>query len=302
MLKSFVAELSQHEIGEVYFNHILAPYTTWKIGGPADVLIVPQTLKQLTTLVQLLQKHSLSWTNLGRGSNLLVSDRGIRGVVIQLGSAFDYVRFHGSTVEAGGAYSLIKLAIMSGKEGLSGFEFAGGIPASVGGAVYMNAGAHGSEIAHVFKSAQVLLTNGSIVEYGREEMHFTYRHSILHENPGIVLNATFELQPGDRQQIATALASNKERRLRTQPLQLPCAGSVFRNPQGDFAARLIEQCGYKGYQLGGAQVSPQHANFIINTGNATALDVLQLIAQIQTTVKEKHSIELVPEVMVLGEQ
>jgi UDP-N-acetylmuramate dehydrogenase len=232
---------------------------------------------------------------------LLVSDKGIRGVVIQLGQSFDQIEFTGTTVHVGGAYSFIKLAVIAGREGLSGLEFAGGIPGSVGGAVYMNAGAHGSDVSRIFHSAQIVLHNGEIVEYSAEQMKFSYRHTILHDQPGIVVSAKFQLQHGERKAIASALATYKDKRRNTQPLQLPCAGSVFRNPPGDYAARLIQEAGLKGQRCGGAEVSQQHANFIVNTGEATANDVLTLMSTVQQIVKERYDIELMPEVLVVGE-
>lgn len=301
-MDAFKAELEQAGVGEVLYNEPLSNYTTWKIGGPADILILPRSKEQLLAAVLLAQKHQLGWTNLGRGSNMLVSDKGIRGVVIKPHRGLDYVRFEGSLVIAGAAYSLIKLSVIAGKEGLTGLEFAGGIPGTVGGAVYMNAGAHGSDVSRIFKSADIVLETGELVRFERDDMKFSYRHSILHERKGTVLEATFELAEGDRKEIASIMASYKERRLRTQPLQLATAGSVFRNPPNDYAARLIQEAGLKGFSLGGAQVSEQHANFIINTGQSTAADVLALMTHIQSTVQERFGILLVPEVLVVGER
>ncbi|SFS84977.1 UDP-N-acetylmuramate dehydrogenase [Paenibacillus sp. BC26] len=301
-MEQFLAELSEIDAGRVLFNKPLSEFTTWKIGGPADVLIIPNNEDQLVSVVRLLHKHGVQWTNLGRGSNMLVSDKGIRGVVIQPGEAFDYVRFDGTLVHAGAAYSFIKLSVLAAKEGLSGLEFAGGIPGSVGGAVYMNAGAHGSDVSRIFKSADIVLETGELVRYGIEDMKFTYRHSCLHERPGIVVGAVFELEQGERKDIMSTTSTYKQRRLLTQPLQLPCAGSVFRNPPNDFAARLIQEAGLKGMRCGGAEISNLHANFIVNTGQAKAEDVLTLMKTIQSTVKDKFGVELVAEVLVMGER
>ncbi|WP_424768292.1 UDP-N-acetylmuramate dehydrogenase [Paenibacillus sp. sgz302251] len=301
-MEALIAELEQADIGEMLYNEPLSNYTTWKIGGPADILILPRGKEELVTAVRLLQKHQTAWTNLGRGSNMLVSDKGVRGVVLKPHKGLDYVRFEGSLVTAGASYSFIKLAVVAGKEGLTGLEFAGGIPGTVGGAVYMNAGAHGSDVSRIFKSADIVLETGELVRYEKDDMHFSYRHSILQEQKGVVVEAAFELAEGDRKEIAAALASYKDKRRRTQPLQLPCAGSVFRNPPNDFAARLIQEAGLKGYTLGGAQVSEQHANFIVNTGQATAEDVLALMKHIQSTIHERFDVLLVPEVLVVGER
>lgn len=301
-MKQLLTEMQQTNIGKVLLNEPLSAYTTWKIGGPADVLVIPHNKEQLMSVVRLLHKNGMSWTNLGRGSNLLVSDKGIRGVVIQLGEGFNYVQFQGSLVHAGASHSFIKLSVLAAKAGLTGLEFAGGIPGSVGGAVYMNAGALGSDVSRIFKSAELVLDTGELVNHNLERMAFSYRHSVLHKQQGIVVSATFELKEGVRGEIASCMASNKERRLRTQPLQLASAGSVFRNPPNDYAARLIEEAGLKGLRTGGAEVSTQHANFIVNTGQATAEDVLTLMATIRSTIKDRYGIDLVPEVLVVGER
>ncbi|MCR2803697.1 UDP-N-acetylmuramate dehydrogenase [Paenibacillus soyae] len=301
-MKALIAELEKARLGELLPNEPLSKHTTWKIGGPADLVILPSGKEELIAIVKLLHKHGVAWTNLGRGSNMLVGDKGIRGVVIKPAGGLDYVRFEGTTAIAGASYSFIKLSVMAGRQGLTGLEFASGIPGTVGGAVYMNAGAHGSDVSRIFKYADIVLETGELVRYEEKDMRFGYRHSVLHEMKGLVVEAAFELEEGDRMEIASTLATYKERRLRTQPLQLACAGSVFRNPQGDFAARLIQEAGLKGYTVGGAQVSELHANFIINTGQATAKDVLALMTHIQSTVEERFGVKLVPEVLVEGER
>jgi UDP-N-acetylmuramate dehydrogenase len=297
-----ISQLQSGAFGEVHLNEPMAPYTTWKIGGPADLLLVPQSKDQLVEAVKLLHRHQIPWTVLGRGSNMLVADKGIRGAVIKLGPALETLRFDGDKVYAGGAYSFIKLSVMAGKEGLTGLEFAGGIPGTVGGAVYMNAGALGSDVSRILIRAEVLLPTGELVTMQQADFEYAYRHSLLQKQPGIVTEAVFQLQQGDRKEIAAAMASYKDRRLRTQPLQLPSAGSVFRNPEGSFAAKLIEDAGLKGCKVGGAEVSTLHANFIVNTGKATAHDVLTLIEKVQRTVLETYGVKLVTEVLVLGER
>lgn len=301
-MQELIQELRDHQVGEVLENERLAPYTTWKIGGPADVMAVPSSKEKLANTLRILNRRQVPWFLLGKGSNLLVSDKGVRGAVIRLGRAFEQVRFEGSTVYAGAAFSFIKLSVLAGREGLTGLEFAGGIPGSVGGAVYMNAGAHGSDVSRILTKAEVLLESGEWLTMEKGDFKYAYRQSVLHETRGIVTEAVLELQPGDRKEIAAAMAAYKDRRLRTQPLQLPCAGSTFRNPPGHFAARLIEEAGLKGTRIGGAEVSMQHANFIINTGQATAQDVLALIALIGSAVKDRFGVELVPEVMQVGER
>ncbi|MCD1261618.1 UDP-N-acetylmuramate dehydrogenase [Paenibacillus athensensis] len=301
-MQQLISDLQAAQVGEIRLNEKLAPYTTWKIGGPADLLIVPVSKEAIAASIRILVRHQVPWTVIGRGSNLLVADKGIRGAVIKLGDTLETLRFDGTTVYAGASYSFIKLSVLAAKAGLTGLEFAGGIPGSVGGAVYMNAGAHGSDVSRILKQAEVILDSGEIVTMQADDLRYAYRHSVLHTLPGIVTEAVFELVEGDRKEIAGAMAAYRDRRLRTQPLQLACAGSVFRNPQGGFAAKLIEEAGLKGKRVGGAEVSELHANFIVNTGNATAVDVLTLIEEIQQIVLDKYGISLVPEVLVVGER
>ncbi|AOK89028.1 MULTISPECIES: UDP-N-acetylmuramate dehydrogenase [Paenibacillus] len=301
-MQQWMPLLAEHDIGKVLEHEPLSKYTTWKIGGPADALVIPDTKEQLARVLKLASEHGIPWMQLGRGSNMLVSDKGIRGLVIKLGPGFDYVHFENEQIVAGGGVSLVKLCVMASKQGLSGLEFAGGIPGSVGGAVYMNAGAHGSDVSQIFQSAEIVLDTGELAVYDADNMHFSYRHSVLHEQRGMVTEAVFRMKRGDREEISSALAAFKDRRRLTQPLQLACAGSVFRNPPGDYAARLIESAGLKGLKAGGAEVSVQHANFIVNTGQATAEDVLTLMKHIQSTISSQTGIKLVPEVFVVGER
>lgn len=301
-MKELVAELELARISCVRLDEPLAGYTTWKIGGPADLFIVPETEDELTAALSLLYRYGVQWSVLGRGSNTLVSDQGVRGAVIKLGDRFDDVQFDDDTVHVGASYSFIKLSVMAGKQGLTGLEFAGGIPGTVGGAVYMNAGAHNSDISRILQSVDVTWEDGSREVLGKEQMEFTYRHSILHERRGIITRAVFKLQHGDRKEIAAAMATYKDRRRRTQPLHMACAGSVFRNPPNDHAARLIEAAGLKGLREGGAEVSQLHANFIVNHGDATAEDVLTLMRRVQQIIEQTYGIKLVPEVLLMGER
>ncbi|WP_281888116.1 UDP-N-acetylmuramate dehydrogenase [Paenibacillus sp. YYML68] len=296
------SELLSGAYGEARLQEPMAPHTTWKIGGPADLLLIPQAKSQLVEAVKLLHQHQVPWTAIGRGSNMLVTDKGIRGVVIKLGDALETVHIDGETITAGGAYSFIKLSVIAGKEGLTGLEFAGGIPGTVGGAVYMNAGAHGSDVSRILQRAEVLLPTGELATLRNEDFKYAYRHSLLQSKPAIVTEAQFKLRHGDRKEIAAAMAAYKDRRLRTQPLQLACAGSVFRNPDGHHAAKLIEEAGLKGLSVGGAEVSRLHANFIVNTGQASAHDVLTLIDQVKATIQSRFGVNLVPEVLVVGER
>jgi UDP-N-acetylmuramate dehydrogenase len=285
----------------VWTDEPLANHTTWRIGGPADLLIQPKDKASLILAVQMIHRHNIPWSVIGRGSNLLVRDGGIRGAVLKVAEGLSHCEFRGEEVCVGAGYSMIRLAVETGKMGLTGMEFAGGIPGSVGGAVYMNAGAHGSDLSRILKQAEILFDNGETVVLTNKEMEFAYRTSLLQKKRGIVLEAVFQLKKGDRKEIAAILASNKDRRRQTQPLQMPCAGSVFRNPPGDHAGRLIEAAGLKGFHYGGAQVSEIHANFIVNRGGATASDVLTLMDHIRRTILEKFGVDLHPEVLVVGE-
>jgi UDP-N-acetylmuramate dehydrogenase len=302
-LKEIHEALIQAGVKDVRVNEPLSRHTTWKVGGPADLFVQPRTREELEATMRIIYENKLPWRVIGRGSNLLVRDGGIRGVVLKIDEGFDDLVIEGNRVIVGGGYSMILLASRTAKQGLTGLEFAGGIPGNVGGAVYMNAGAHGSEISRVLVSAEVLLETGEWVTLSNEELKFSYRTSVLQkELRGVVTKAEFQLEYGDAKKITEALTRFKDRRRKTQPLQFPCAGSVFRNPEGDYAGRLIQEAGLKGYRIGDAEVSTLHANFIINRGNATASDVLSLIRHVQKTVKEKFGVELEPEVLIIGEE
>lgn len=288
-------------VGKVLENEPLANHTTWKIGGPADVLVIPRDKQSLVRAVKCLHERNVPWRAIGRGSNLLVLDGGLRGVVFKISDVMDHLRFEGNTAYVGAGFSFIKLSLLASREGLTGLEFAGGIPGNVGGAIYMNAGAHGSDISRILKQAEILLETGELVTFSAADLEFSYRTSKLQKSSAIVTEVVFELEKGDRKQIAAAMAKHKDQRRKTQPLQLPCAGSVFRNPPNDHAGRLIQSADLKGYRIGGAEVSTQHANFIVNVGQATAKDVLTLMEHIQSVVSDKFGVRLVPEVLVVGE-
>ncbi|MES5940104.1 MULTISPECIES: UDP-N-acetylmuramate dehydrogenase [unclassified Bacillus cereus group] len=300
-MEQLVNELIEANVGRVLVNEALARYTTMKIGGPADILIVPKHVASIEKTLQLVKKYKTKWTVIGRGSNLLVSDLGIEGAVIRLGEGLEHLEVEKHRVRVGGGYPLIKLSTLLSRQGLSGLEFASGIPGSVGGAVYMNAGAHKSDISNILSKALILFENGTIDWLTHEEMEFSYRTSVLQtKRPGIVLEAEFQLQVGEREGIVSVMQKNKDYRRETQPWNHPCAGSIFRNPIPYFAGDLIEKAGLRGYQIGGAQISEMHGNFIINTGGASAQDVLSLIALIKQTIKDKFGVEMHTEVEIIG--
>lgn len=301
-MNKLVKILIEANVGKVWENEPLANHTTWKIGGPADILVQPQDKEGLIACMRLIYEHQLPYLIIGRGSNLLVRDQGIRGVVVKLGEGLDDLTIDGSRVVVGAGYSFIKLATIVGRQGLSGLEFAGGIPGTVGGAVYMNAGAHGSDISRVLDSAEILFEDGQLEIVTNKDLKFSYRTSLLQqERKGICLQATFQLEHGDKSEITRVLAEHKNYRRTTQPLTQPCCGSVFRNPKPHSAGRLIEEAGLKGFRVGGAQVSLLHANFIVNLGDASASDVLTIIEHIRHTIKERFDVDMHPEVQVVGE-
>ncbi|PGZ10362.1 UDP-N-acetylenolpyruvoylglucosamine reductase [Bacillus cereus] len=300
-MEQLVNELIKANVGRVLVNEPLARYTTMKIGGPADILIVPKHVTGIEKTLQLVKKYKTKWTVIGRGSNLLVSDQGIEGVVIRLGEGLDHLEVENHRVRVGGGYPLIKLSTLLSRQGLAGLEFASGIPGSIGGAVYMNAGAHKSDISNILSKALILFENGTIEWLMNREMEFSYRTSVLQtKRPGVVLEAEFQLQVGERGEIVRNMQKNKDYRRETQPWNHPCAGSVFRNPTPYFAGHLIEKAGLRGYRIGGAQISEMHGNFIINTGGASAQDVLSLIALIKHTIKDKFGVDMHTEVEIIG--
>jgi UDP-N-acetylmuramate dehydrogenase len=294
-------EIQELNIGKVKRNEPLSQHTTMKIGGPADLFIEPSSLENIQKVMTFIKERQLPWRAIGRGSNLLVSDKGIEGVVIRLGSGLSHLSINESSITVGGGHSLVSLSTLISKKGLSGLEFASGIPGSVGGAVYMNAGAHGSDISKILTKAHVLFEDGSIEWLSNNEMEFTYRTSVLQKKrPGVVLEAEFKLTKGDRTAIVSQMQKNKDYRKETQPWNFPCAGSIFRNPLPNYAGKLIEEAGLKGFQIGGAKISEMHGNFIVNAGNATAKDVLDLIQYIKDKILQLYGIKMETEVEIIG--
>jgi UDP-N-acetylmuramate dehydrogenase len=300
-MDAIVTELQNLNIGKVKPNEPLLNHTTIKIGGPADLFIEPSSVDNLKKVMEVIKKNSINWRAIGRGSNLLVSDKGIEGAVIKLSTGLDHLEINDTEITVGGGYSLVSLATSISKKGLSGLEFASGIPGSVGGAVYMNAGAHGSDISKILTKAHILFDDGSIEWLSNQDMEFSYRTSILQKKrPGIVIEAVFKLIQGDRAAIVAQMQKNKDYRKETQPWNFPCAGSIFRNPLPNYAGKLIEDAGLKGYSIGGAKISEMHGNFIVNAGNATAEDVLTLIQYVKDTIFTLYEIKMETEVEIIG--
>jgi UDP-N-acetylmuramate dehydrogenase len=299
-MKHVIERLKNAEVGKILVDESLANHTTLKIGGPADILVIPENIDAIKKIITIVKDENVNWRAIGRGSNLLVDDEGIEGVVIKLSEGLDHLEIDGEEITVGGGYPIIKLATIISKQGLSGLEFAGGIPGSVGGAVFMNAGAHGSDISQILKKAHILFEDGTMEWLSCEELNFSYRTSLLQTKPGVCLEAVFSLKKGNRDAIVEKMQNNKDYRRKSQPWNFPCAGSIFRNPLPNYAGALIEKAGLKGHQIGGAQISEMHANFIVNAGNAKAKDVTDLIAFIKETIKEQFSVDMETEVEIIG--
>ncbi|MEH7106857.1 UDP-N-acetylmuramate dehydrogenase [Bacillus sp. JJ1764] len=300
-MDDIMKELQDLNIGKIKQNELLAHHTTIKIGGPADLFIEPSSVENLAKVMEVINRHKIPWRAIGRGSNLLVSDKGIEGAIIKLGAGMDSLEINETTITVGGGHSLVSLSTLISKRGLSGLEFASGIPGSVGGAVYMNAGAHGSDISNILTRAHVLFDDGVMEWLSNEEMAFSYRTSILQKKrPGIVVEAVFQLESGDKKLIVSQMQKNKDYRKETQPWNYPCAGSIFRNPTPNYAGKLIESAGLKGFSIGGAKISEMHGNFIVNAGNATAGDVLALIQHVKDTIFNLYQIKMETEVEIIG--
>ncbi len=300
-MKKLIDQLKAHQVGVIKENESLAGYTTMKIGGPARVIIEPNTMSDIRTIIQLTKDASIPYRVIGRGSNLLVGDAGYPGVIIHIGKGLAHVEFEGCKVHVGAGHSIVTLASLAGKRGLTGLEFAAGIPGSIGGAVYMNAGAHGSDMSRILQKVHVLFDDGEMKWLTTSEMQYSYRTSILQKaRPGVVLECILDLATGIPEEISERILANKNYRKDTQPYNKPCAGSVFRNPLPLHAGRLIEELGLKGFSIGGAKVSEMHGNFIVNAGGATAADVWNLIAHVQKEVKAAYNVELKTEVEQLG--
>ena len=280
----------------------MTKHTSFHIGGPADLMAQPQSEEELRALLAKASETAVPVTLIGNGSNLLVRDKGIRGLVIKLGNMLRDIDINGTVLTFGSGVSLAMASKKAAELGLSGLEFAVGIPGSIGGAVYMNAGAYDGEMAKVVKSVRVMDANGQVSELPAAALDFGYRHSALQGSSKIVTSVTVELTAGAKDAIAEKMADFSNRRISKQPLELPSAGSMFKRPPGYFAGTLIDQTGLKGYTVGGAQVSTKHAGFVVNIGGATAADVLQLISDVQAKVMAEHGVKLEPEVLVLGEE
>ena len=294
----FIEILNENQILEA---EPMSRHTTFRIGGPAELFLVPKSTEEIAGIFKICREEGIPWFVLGNGSNLLVSVSGYQGVVIQLYKGFGEVKVQGCQITAQAGALLSQIAAAAREESLTGFEFAGGIPGTLGGAVVMNAGAYGGEMKDVIKEVTVLTREGEIRTLQAEELAMGYRTSTIKEAGYIVLSAVLSLVKGDKEQIKARMQELAGMRSSKQPLQYPSAGSTFKRPEGYFAGKLIMDSGLRGYQVGGAQVSEKHCGFVINTGNATARDVRNLMADVQRIVEEKYGVKLEPEVKFLGD-
>ena len=292
-MNEFLLEVNRLDIGKIVKDVFISKYTTYKVGGLVKAIIYPKNIDKLVKLCKLIKKYKIKYKVLGKGSNVLFSDKTYDGVLIKLDS-FDKIEFFGNKVICGAGASLMKVSREAIKKGLAGLEFASGIPGSIGGAIYMNAGAYKSDMGYITKSVKVLTKDLKIITLTNEEMNFHYRSSFLQENKDyICLEATLRLKKGDKETLEEIVKDRKLRRIKSQPLNYPSAGSVFRNPENASpAGKLIEDLKLKGLTKGGAEVSSVHANFIINKDNASAKDIHDLILFVKEAVKEHYGIEL----------
>ena len=291
-MQDIVKFIKKNDIGKVKENVSLSNYTTYKVGGTAKVLVYPKNIEKLILLLKELKSSNVKHKVLGFGSNLIFSDDVYDGVIIKLDS-FDDLKIDDTVITVGAGYSLVKLSYACLKEGLTGLEFASGIPGTIGGAVFMNAGAYKSDMASVVSEVKVLTPNLEIKTLYNQDLDYKYRSSYLKHNPDYIsLEVKIVLRHGDKKEIKDLMERRRQKRLMMQPLEYPSAGSVFRNPDNDFAGRLIEDCNLKGYSIGGAKVSEKHANFIINYNKAKASDVKDLIYYVHDKVKEETGVDL----------
>lgn len=301
MNDQFLTELENIMAGSgIFMEEPMKKHTTFRVGGPADVLVQPDETA-LAAVLGLCRQYHVPYSFIGNGSNLLVGDKGIRGVVIEMTEPMGNIEVHGTQITAQAGAMLSKIANTAASNGLGGMEFAAGIPGSVGGAVVMNAGAYGGEMKDIIERVYVLDENGAQLELDRDALNLGYRHSCIPEKKYIVTKVVLELVPRNEAEIRSEMKELNEKRAEKQPLQYPSAGSTFKRPEGYFAGKLIMDAGLRGYQVGGAQVSEKHCGFVINKGDATAADIRQLMRDVSDKVQAQFGVVLEPEVKMIGE-
>lgn len=287
--------------GEVVTEELMSRHTTFRIGGPADYFVTPHTKEEIRQVIRLCKEEEIPFAVLGNGSNLLVGDKGFRGVIIQLFKNFSDIIIEEETIYAQSGALLVRLANQAAEQGLTGLEFASGIPGTLGGAVVMNAGAYGGEMKDVILWSDVLTEDGEFLRLSGEELELGYRTSVIQKKHYFVLGAALRLKKGDQNEIRSVMKELKEKRVSKQPVEYPSAGSTFKRPEGYFAGKLIMDTGLRGFSVGGAQVSEKHCGFVINKGGATAEEVQLLMKEVADRVEEKFGVRLEPEVKMLGE-
>lgn len=291
-MQDTIKEIIANNLGKVLINEKIANLTTYKVGGKARAVVYPKTLDNLVSLIKLLKNRSIKHIVLGNGSNVLFSDKIYDGIIIKLDYFNDMV-FDGVNVKVGAGVSLIKLSREALRKGLAGLEFADGIPGTVGGAVFMNAGAYGEDMSLIVRSVKILKDDGEIIELNKDEMEFSYRTSYLQKHLSYVcIEAKLRLRPCDKEELEKMVLERREKRKLSQPLNYPSAGSVFRNPKDMYAGKMIEEMGLKGFSIGKAEISEKHANFIINKGNAKASDIKAIIDYIKVKAYNKYNVKL----------
>lgn len=301
MNDQFLTELQNVMGGSgIFMEEPMKKHTTFRVGGPADVLVQPDETA-LAAILALCRQYHVSYSFIGNGSNLLVGDKGIRGVVIEMTDPMGNIEVDGTKITAQAGAMLSKIANTAASNGLGGMEFAAGIPGSVGGAVVMNAGAYGGEMKDIIEKVYVLDENSAQLELDRDALDLGYRHSCIPEKKYIVTKVVLELVPRNEAEIRSEMKELNEKRAEKQPLQYPSAGSTFKRPEGYFAGKLIMDAGLRGYQVGGAQVSEKHCGFVINKGDATAADICQLMRDVSDKVQAQFGVVLEPEVKMIGE-
>lgn len=287
---------------QVMLDEPMKLHTTFEIGGPADALIFPSSVDEVAKVISLANEYEIPLTILGNGSNVLVRDKGIRGVVVKFNGPLSGIRREGNRIIAGAGALLKDISAFAAEQSLTGLEYACGIPGSIGGAIFMNAGAYDGETKNVAAGVTAVTLKGEVRHYAKDELDLGYRHSVFQENKDVICEVELDLVPGDKSAIDAKIADFTERRERKQPLEMPSAGSTFKRPKGYFAGTLIDQTGLKGLTVGHAQVSTKHAGFVVNMGGATAADVLGVIHEVQDRVFAKHGVMLHPELRIIGEE
>ena len=300
-MEEFICFLSDNAIDYI-LNAEMSQFTTIKIGGKADVLVQPSNIDQLKKIIKIANQLNVKITFIGNGSNILVRDKGVRGAVIKFGKNFAEYSVCDEIIEVLSGISMAKIASIAAEHSLEGFEFASGIPGTIGGGIVMNAGAYKGELADVVFEVDALCADGEIRTFDKEHLDFSYRHSCFTGTDMLVLSAKIKLKKGDKNEIVARINELSQKRRKTQPLEYPSAGSAFKRPEIGYAAAMIDECGLKGFSVGGAEVSTKHAGFVVNKGGATAKDVADLLNAVKERVYAQFGVMLEPEIVTIGEE